>query len=763
MWADDSHPVTVAVGIQSPNVTGGQSIRVAFGSNGYGAFGLQNMVNYNNIKYMYANEYTGIEFDIYFDVNAKGVENLKFILQDSGYSTQPMLKSFIPGWLDNRPMKCNGKWKHVKIDLTKVNASISRFSRFLFWNSAGNSQPNFYMTNVSMWWKNDTRPPKLLSISVKPDLTFQQLNFQFTSDRAVVYAIKTGLFNSSLISVVQSNMGNYLFSNSLTVSGFSRGSTYKYEIFIWAYHNYFPNVIVIGAANSLPGYLLPIVTTFRGIYASPNVPTTLPILTSFTATSNNITRSANTHLLWVAFEYDSLIIDHGVGSVALLEGTIGVSITPQNTTRYSITATNTFGSVTKHITIRVNFEPTIFSFTANPCRISLSVETISLTWSVSGLVDNITIDHNVGIVFNSFNSQAALGSIIVNPRTTATYTLEAKNAFGVVRRSVTVAFISADTNKPWVMGYYAGYRSVLQPPDKVNYTTMTHIMIGAVIPQLDGSLDTNFYISATGGLTWAQDVVNRAHLAGTKAILMVGGAGQTAINGYRATSNITIRSRLVKNLASFVKTLGIDGIDIDWEPFDVAADRPILIKLVEALQNTNALPRSSYLYTIPVGFNNANFNDMRNNDYGTVSTYFDRLNVMSYGMLWFGSGWYSWHSSALYGQTPSTPTSINNTVAALIAAGVPRIKLGIGIGFYGTAVENGYWSGGVFIHQSPPAIAQYVTAPRQSTVTAVSRFDNLGFADIMQYLYSDSVYHWDDIAKAPLFKLSSHQAIFFSR
>ena len=40
-------------------------------------------------------------------------------------------------------------------------------------------------------------------------------------------------------------------------------------------------------------------------------------------------------------------------------------------------------------------------------------------------------------------------------------------------------------------------------------------MVGSVIPQYDGSLDTSFFIDTINGPIWAQDAVNRAHAAGS--------------------------------------------------------------------------------------------------------------------------------------------------------------------------------------------------------------------------------------------------------
>ena len=283
---------------------------------------------------------------------------------------------------------------------------------------------------------------------------------------------------------------------------------------------------------------------------------------------------------------------------------------------------------------------------------------------------------------------------------------------------------------------------------------MTHIMIGAVVPRTNGTFETHFYIGDTEGPQWARETVQRAHAAGTKAILMVGGAG--SVDGFLATSNPAVRAAFVSNLKAFVEDLGFDGIDLDWEPLE-PRDRVNVLALVNALQAPDALPRSRYIYTLPVGWNNANFENMADPFYGEVAAYFDRVSMMSYSMMWLGDGWQSWHSSALYGETPSAPSSLDDTVQALRAAGVPDAKIGLGIGFYGQAVENGTWSGGTFVHLDPPDIPGYVTDPHQGTDFAASRYgDNaLSYSNIMRYIHSGAAYRWDDSARVPYLSFST--------
>ena len=105
------------------------------------------------------------------------------------------------------------------------------------------------------------------------------------------------------------------------------------------------------------------------------------------------------------------------------------------------------------------------------------------------------------------------------------------------------------------------------------------------------------------------------------------------------------------------------------------------------------------------------------------------------------------HSSPLYGETEATPSSIDNTAKALIRAGVPKAKIGIGMGFYGQAYENGVWQNGVFVHA---ASGPYVTAPHQSTDTAAIRFNDsdMSYSIIMHYYYEAAALNWDSTAKA---------------
>jgi chitinase len=311
----------------------------------------------------------------------------------------------------------------------------------------------------------------------------------------------------------------------------------------------------------------------------------------------------------------------------------------------------------------------------------------------------------------------------------------------------------------WVMGYYVGYQGVEHTPAMVDYSSMTHIMIGNALPKNDGSFDTQFSIDPVNGPAWAKETVKRAHAAGIKAILMIGGSDDSGavITAFRKVSNPDIRTAFVNNVKALIMDYGFDGIDLDWEPlsFKNPNDRPSILALAQALRE--AMP--TMVMTIPVGWNNSNFSkDMVNPFYGQLSSSFDRVNMMSYGMVMCGDGWESWHSSALYGNTSSTPSSIDDTTKALITAGVPKAKIGIGMGFYGTTYEKGSWHLGKWVAATS---GPYVTAPHQNTDSYGIRFsdNDVSYSNIMQYYYEASAHHWDDIAKASYLSWSTPKQI----
>jgi chitinase len=277
----------------------------------------------------------------------------------------------------------------------------------------------------------------------------------------------------------------------------------------------------------------------------------------------------------------------------------------------------------------------------------------------------------------------------------------------------------------WISGYYVGYQANLYPIAEVDFSALTHLMVGAVVPNADGSLDTTFDIDAVNGPIWAKQATTAAHAHGVKAVVMLGGAG--AINWGSAASPAH-RATFVANLVQLASSYGFDGFDLDWEPLNTT-DQPDFTALAQALRAA----RPGVILTVPVGWINANFASP-DPFYAAIAPLFDQINMMTYGMAdsedhgW--SGWLSWHSSALSGETGSTPSSVASSANYYLAGGVPASRLGVGIGFYGTC-----WSG--------------VTAPHQSGGSTLASDNTISYENIVTRYYSPTRHQYDSTAQAP--------------
>lgn len=278
----------------------------------------------------------------------------------------------------------------------------------------------------------------------------------------------------------------------------------------------------------------------------------------------------------------------------------------------------------------------------------------------------------------------------------------------------------------WLSGYYVGYQRSLYPETQVDFSLLTHVFVGPILPTTSGGVLTHFDIDATNGPIMARNLSARAHQFGRKAVLMLGGAG-THAEMVGAASN-TNRAAFVATLISTMDTLGYDGIDVDWEPID-AMDRAPLLSLLQELRAA----RPAMILTIPVGWVNSNFPGSVDSWYATVAGVVDQMNLMTYDMAGPYSGWVTWHSSALLDNQPNHPSSIASSAQLYRNVGVPAAKLGIGIGFYGTC-----WRG--------------ATGPRQtigSGVSLVASDNTMSYTNIMTSYYDAAARRWDDLAKVP--------------
>ena len=253
---------------------------------------------------------------------------------------------------------------------------------------------------------------------------------------------------------------------------------------------------------------------------------------------------------------------------------------------------------------------------------------------------------------------------------------------------------AATTASPqWVMGYYVAYQRDMLPPAAIDWNGLTHIVMGRIKANADGTLNTDFDWDTTNGPALAKTVAQLAHAAGKKAILMLGGDDNSATI-YAAVANH--RAAFVANLIATMASYGYDGLDLDWEN---TIDWSLFQLFVSDLRR--AAPNA--ILTLPTGALNINYQTV-DPHIPLIARQLDRLTVMSYSpaTAWAGSGWLSWFNSPLSGVKAATPVSIASSLQMYAAAGVAKAKLGMGTSFYAICYTGG------------------VTGPNQSTANGVT-------------------------------------------
>ena len=280
----------------------------------------------------------------------------------------------------------------------------------------------------------------------------------------------------------------------------------------------------------------------------------------------------------------------------------------------------------------------------------------------------------------------------------------------------------------WVTGYYmASNQSGALTPDKIDFSAITHLVHFSVVPNADGTLPET--------ITPAQsaDVVTRAHKAGVKVLICLGGASSgPAISQAIAPGT---RAAFVRNLVQFVSVRGYDGIDLDMEPI-LPADEPNFIAFVHALRIAIRAADPKWLLTIPASGEPGDQPKLC----AELQNDFDQINIQTYDLSGTWPGFKTWYNGSLYGdgKTLLTPTrpypNVAEKVGFYTAAGIPKSKLGIGIAFYGYV-----WTG--------------ANGPAQSI--AGVKTDTLSYSDIMDRDFQPSAYHWDTLAHAPFLSLGA--------
>ncbi|WP_419657892.1 putative membrane protein with YD repeats [Desulfosarcina variabilis str. Montpellier] len=186
--------------------------------------------------------------------------------------------------------------------------------------------------------------------------------------------------------------------------------------------------------------------------AAVTVMVNYPPAVSISAGAISILAGESTTLSWTSSYSDSCVIEPDIGSVAP-EGSVSVS--PNETTIYTITASGSGWTITDEVTITVYNPPTV-SLSVSPQTITYG-EPTTLSWDSSD-ADAASIDQEIGSV-------DITGSITVTPEGTTTYTITVTGPGGTASAQAMVMVKSVVDPQP--DGSFGQQYEDLIPPDAI--------------------------------------------------------------------------------------------------------------------------------------------------------------------------------------------------------------------------------------------------------------------------------------------------------
>jgi hypothetical protein len=193
--------------------------------------------------------------------------------------------------------------------------------------------------------------------------------------------------------------------------------------------------IILALSLVLVLFLIPSCITVQAPASLITPPAGQPsVISTFSSYPYTINPGGTSNLSWNVTGANSISIDNGIGLVNA-SGTMVVS--PATSTVYTVSATNSAGTVTRSAVTMVNSvssqpvgtPPVIIEFSSNPSIIN-SAGTSNLSWNVTG-ADSASIDNGIGQV-------NASGTMAVSPATSTTYTIIAANYNSTVTSSTTI-------------------------------------------------------------------------------------------------------------------------------------------------------------------------------------------------------------------------------------------------------------------------------------------------------------------------------------
>ena len=277
-----------------------------------------------------------------------------------------------------------------------------------------------------------------------------------------------------------------------------------------------------------------------------------PVIDTFTADPTAITEGESVSLAWTTTNATSVQLADNPATLAL-DGSL--TVTPTETTIYTLEATNDNSSVTSTLTVTVGDVPTgprIDSFSVDD-PIILTGESTTLRWTTSNTTD---------VSLSGFGDVANDGSVLINPTITTLYVLTAGTGADAVLLTITVTVTSVPL--PVIASFQSepayiliGESSNLEWDVSGADSLSINQGVGAVTPVSTGSVtvsptaaDTTYILTATntgGSVTLATRVVATAEPLVPPTIDTYSispnpiQVGQSAVIAWATTDAVTVR------------------------------------------------------------------------------------------------------------------------------------------------------------------------------------------------------------------------------
>jgi chitinase len=225
-----------------------------------------------------------------------------------------------------------------------------------------------------------------------------------------------------------------------------------------------------------------------------------------------------------------------------------------------------------------------------------------------------------------------------------------------------------------LMGYLPACRMISKPPKfrvvgyaiagidvgAIQFDKLTHINYAFLIPNSDGTF------APIGNPSELREIVEKAHNAGVKVLISVGGWGRDE-EFETLAADPTVCSNFVTELSKFVEEFKMDGADIDWEFPNREASSDNFLALIQELRN--AMPKK--LVTIAVVAQGSSGEGVPAQAFELL----DFVNIMAYDKVG------TFHSSYEYA---------DEALKYWLGRGLPASKAVLGLPFYSRPIYKPY-------------------------------------------------------------------------